>query len=176
MMATAKLPFASVESQFMAKSRQTFANMQARFAEKRNKHDRITRIGRELPFNLQQFRVWLLSWLGTEGGVVRCSYCETWLDIGTIVVDHRVPVNRGGDLGLDNLALCCKPCNDQKGQLLEASFRKLREFTATLPPECAQNIYQRLASAVQLAAQQRWQIMQKAKQAQKAQVQADDNF
>lgn len=167
-MATAKLPFSAVGSDFKAKSRQTFSNMQARFSEKRNKHGRIIRIGRELPFDLEQFRAWLLTWLGSEGGVVRCSYCSAWLDISTIVVDHRVPVNRGGDLGLDNLAVCCKSDNDIKGQLTESEYCKLIAFLQSeLAGVAEQNIKQRLASAVQLAAQQRWQIIQRAKQAKK---------
>lgn len=42
-----------------------------------------------------------------------CSTCGSRDDL---TVDHRVPLNRGGDpFDLDNLDVLCRPCNSAKG-------------------------------------------------------------
>ena len=168
-MASPQLPFEEVSSNFTAKSRQTYANMKARFAEKQNKKGRITRIGREIPFSLEEFRGWLLVKLGGENGAVKCRYCAEYLTADTMVVDHSVPAAQGGSLDLDNLDLICKRDNDQKGGMCADSYESLLDWSAlNMRSACRGNMLHRLAIAVQLAAQQRWQIIQKAKQSKAA--------
>jgi 5-methylcytosine-specific restriction endonuclease McrA len=50
-----------------------------------------------------------------------CAYCSKELDfdmlstVGGPNIDHRIPVSRGGDDSLENLALVCRTCNQRKG-------------------------------------------------------------
>lgn len=41
-----------------------------------------------------------------------CAACNC---IGKLVIDHKVPVSRGGDSELDNLQALCRFCNGKKG-------------------------------------------------------------
>ena len=53
----------------------------------------------------------------------RCWYCGCRFDEGevggsrTLTLDHVEPVAGGGGSSLDNLRLCCRTCNQRKGQL-----------------------------------------------------------
>jgi 5-methylcytosine-specific restriction endonuclease McrA len=50
-----------------------------------------------------------------------CAYCSKELDFDLLStvsgpnIDHRIPVSRGGDDSLENLALVCRTCNQRKG-------------------------------------------------------------
>jgi hypothetical protein len=44
----------------------------------------------------------------------RCEYCG---DDQSLSVDHRVPIARGGDNHVTNLAVACAACNSRKGPL-----------------------------------------------------------
>lgn len=46
----------------------------------------------------------------------RCEYCQSWMNYATqpFVLEHVVPVSRGGETTLDNLALSCGGCNGHK--------------------------------------------------------------
>jgi 5-methylcytosine-specific restriction endonuclease McrA len=46
----------------------------------------------------------------------RCEYCQCWARYATepFVVEHIVPVSRGGASSLDNLAFACSGCNGHK--------------------------------------------------------------
>jgi 5-methylcytosine-specific restriction endonuclease McrA len=46
-----------------------------------------------------------------------CYYCGIVLSRKTATIDHIVPLSKGGSFALDNLALCCKPCNQSKGNM-----------------------------------------------------------
>jgi 5-methylcytosine-specific restriction endonuclease McrA len=169
-MATPKLPFDSVEDRFMQKSRELYNNMKQRFSEKRNKRDRIIRVGRTLPFDLAQFRLWLAHQLGGENGVIKCRYCAQFVTIDDMVLDHAMPLSQGGSIGFENLHILCKLHNDQKGGMCSACFDALLNWSAgcVVPAgihnECRNEMLHRLAIAVQLAAQRRWDIVKKAKE------------
>ena len=168
MTATPQLPFRSVEAHFMARTGSIYDSMTKRFAQRENKRGRITQIGRKIPFTKDEFRDWLRERLGGEGGVVQCAYCSTWVSAADFSLDHCVPVGRGGLLGLENLTVCCQPCNQIKGRMLAESYRKLRTFLLLeIHPECCQNVLQRLQSAVSLGA---WQRREMARQAKKQAV------
>ena len=170
MTVAAKLPFSGVNSDFMKRSYTTYRHMVERFTQKQDKRGRIIRVGRVVPFNLEDFRAWLREQLGgSEGGVARCRYCGTPIDVLNSEVDHMSPPDRGGSLELENLALACPDCNQQKGSLLAASFIALKQWTRdNLPPECTKNLFSRLQSQTALAS---WrnreigrQLREKAKQ------------
>lgn len=48
-----------------------------------------------------------------QGGL--CFYCEDWLPLTRINVEHIVPRSRGGTNHRQNLALACSNCNKNKG-------------------------------------------------------------
>jgi len=51
-----------------------------------------------------------------------CTYCGCPMDLTSddhqVSVDHVVPLSRGGTNNLDNLVLCCRHCNIEKGNLM----------------------------------------------------------
>ena len=44
----------------------------------------------------------------------RCFYCRRELSIGTLTMDHRIPLSRGGSHWPANLVPACKGCNSGK--------------------------------------------------------------
>jgi 5-methylcytosine-specific restriction endonuclease McrA len=50
----------------------------------------------------------------------RCAYCGA---AGSLQVDHRTPLARGGTNDLRNILPACGPCNQRKHTLTEAEFR-----------------------------------------------------
>ena len=112
---------------FLARTSQIYAAMKQRFREKRNKRGRIIRIGRELPFERDQFQNWVSMKLGGPGGAVQCRYCRKWLTALDIGFDHVEPVSQGGSLDLGNLDACCDQCNRLKGNLTYATFMWLMD-------------------------------------------------
>ena len=57
-----------------------------------------------------------------------CCYCGARFGAGKRTkpnMDHRVPISRGGDANITNLAICCRACNAAKGPLLESEYRQL---------------------------------------------------
>ena len=86
----------------------------------------------------------------------RCWYCGCSFgerDGGgsrTLTIDHVEPVAGGGGSSLDNLRLCCRTCNQRKGQLGAAAYEgsdllarrrrqmyleQLQELGVVLPPK-----------------------------------------
>ena len=58
----------------------------------------------------------------------RCAYCRR--SLGTLSarppayhIEHRVPLDRGGENTAVNACLSCPPCNAAKGTLTEEEFR-----------------------------------------------------
>ncbi len=54
----------------------------------------------------------------------RCNYCGRTHRIGYLEIDHKQPVSRGGDNGMENLHLLCVPCNMRKGIQNDEEFRR----------------------------------------------------
>lgn len=52
----------------------------------------------------------------------RCEYCQSWMSYATqpFVFEHIVPISRGGETELGNLALACGGCNGHKYNKIEA--------------------------------------------------------
>ena len=53
-----------------------------------------------------------------------CTYCE----MPGIVVDHVIPVSRGGNNFPSNLVLACVKCNGKKGAKLEIEWLTMAYF------------------------------------------------
>lgn len=148
----------------MDRTRSMYSGMVARFAEKRNKNDRVIRVGRSVPFTLEDLRAKLLAFLGGRSdGVARCRYCDGQITIASLAGDHEVPVNRGGSLALSNLGFPCQRCNHIKGQLLPDEYLSLYRALSVWPIVARQDVLHRLEIAVQLAAQRRFGLSKKSK-------------
>ena len=52
----------------------------------------------------------------------RCEYCQSWMMYATqsFVFDHIIPISRGGQSTLENLALVCGGCNGHKYNKIDA--------------------------------------------------------
>jgi len=107
----------------------------------------VLRIG-GIPFTLTEWRAWLIKQLGgTPEGVVKCAYCNLWLNISNVVPDHIRALKAGGSAALDNLTLACGPCNRRKGALSDSGFRNLIQFLLTLDQWDMNDVLMRLAAA-----------------------------
>jgi 5-methylcytosine-specific restriction endonuclease McrA len=112
----------TAESEFNKITADRYDNMRKRFAETRKNW-----LGQELPFTLPQYRAWFASKLNADG-TGRCIYCNAPVTLGTAQTEHKMPPWRPqGSLKLDNLAISCQKCNQQKGALSAEAFQRLRQ-------------------------------------------------
>lgn len=132
----------SLQSIFMRRTYSMHKDMGRRFAEKRDKNDRIRQHGRELPFTVEQLRAWVQAQMPKTHG--QCAYCSKWIDFADFSLDHDIPVSRGGSLELSNLAICCDECNRIKGSLSGNEYRALRRGLETFSDYARKDIYKRL--------------------------------
>jgi 5-methylcytosine-specific restriction endonuclease McrA len=61
-----------------------------------------------------------------------CYMCGRKLGYTEIVIEHKVPLSRGGSHSEDNLAVACAPCNSRKGSKLPAECEWLKKSDGTL--------------------------------------------
>lgn len=69
-----------------------------------------------------------------------CAYCDAHMvDVTDRVIDHVVPISRGGPHEWDNLAVVCKPCNARKhnsmptDRQIAKAQRQRRMYSGQLP-------------------------------------------
>lgn len=133
-------------SDFLTRSGVLYDSMRKRFQPRYWKSGkragRIREAGRELPFTKDEFRSWLMSEIGYRARP--CPWCGVPVDILSLCIDHDVPVNRGGDLSLNNLVLCCSTCNRTKGELTSDEFQRLASFLRSLHPGAQNDVTRRL--------------------------------
>jgi 5-methylcytosine-specific restriction endonuclease McrA len=110
------IPHATPHDEFLAHTAARYSRLKTRA---RRNHE-------NLQFALDELRSWLIKRLGGEQGQSRCEYCERWVNLGTLEIDHRIAMARGGSFALSNLAIACKSCNQQKGMLTPKAFTALR--------------------------------------------------
>ena len=77
-----------------------------------------------------------------------CKYCGRRLDMNTLVLDHIIPISKGGSSNIDNLQIICKTSNGIKGALSEKELLLLLQWLDTLSPEMKKDISVRLARGV----------------------------
>lgn len=46
-----------------------------------------------------------------------CVYCDTKLTTENATADHIIPISEGGNNAQVNLVVCCKDCNNERGNL-----------------------------------------------------------
>jgi len=47
----------------------------------------------------------------------KCLYCDTKLTVDNATADHIIPISEGGNNAQVNLVVCCKDCNNERGNL-----------------------------------------------------------
>lgn len=88
---------------------------------KRAGHIRVPGLA-ELPFTREQLWRHVVSQVPL-GTLIRCPYCEligrnaSLIDLTNCVLDHVVPLARGGTWTLENIRCVCDDCNRLKGKL-----------------------------------------------------------
>jgi hypothetical protein len=123
-----------LEAAFDKRTTSLYSAMKQRFGERRFKSGPrkgvVFRHAMEIPFTLEEFRVFTLEALGgNKSGACLCFYCRAEpLDARNIGWDHEHPVNQGGSLALLNLKPCCQTCNRMKGKLTPMAFAWLKEI------------------------------------------------
>jgi 5-methylcytosine-specific restriction endonuclease McrA len=52
-----------------------------------------------------------------ENEGVNCIYCDTELHKENATADHIIPISDGGNNCQVNLVVCCKDCNNERGNM-----------------------------------------------------------
>ena len=52
----------------------------------------------------------------------KCIYCDVILNYKNATADHIIPIAEGGNNTQVNLVVCCKDCNNEKGDISFKSF------------------------------------------------------
>lgn len=86
----------------------------------------------------------LLTAIVAKPGELTCIYCHETLTLVNVSFDHLLPISRGGDLWVPNLAVCCYTCNKTKGSLTEEEYCQLLEMMIPWPEEARLNVCRRL--------------------------------
>lgn len=113
------------------------------------------RDGVKLPFNREQFTLWLWRKLGGGRGPTAdalkaqmCPYgCNRPIDILNLTIDHMTPRGQAGSYDLDNLLPCCDHCNRLKGNMTANSFRVLMDAGRMMLAQDWNNLQIRLLDA-----------------------------
>jgi len=63
-----------------------------------------------------------------ENKGANCIYCDTQLDKENATADHIIPISDGGNNCQVNLVVCCKDCNNQRGNLDFKEFMRLKKI------------------------------------------------
>lgn len=141
-------------SKFATLSARKMATMKSHFRPKMSPTTGLLRVpGRELPFTLKDLRAWLIEKSGDPLGldadklIWACAYCSRLLPLENVELDHIEPVKRGGSLGLGNLAIACKICNQTKGELTAEEYQALMRGLETFPQAARNDILKRLRTA-----------------------------
>jgi 5-methylcytosine-specific restriction endonuclease McrA len=104
---------------------------------------RSKKYGVECNITAEELRQLMHQFYGTQ-----CRYCNKTLDINNIVIDHIIPISKGGTSNIDNLQVICKTSNSMKGSLDEGNFKILLSWLDTVPEELKQDISIRLARGI----------------------------
>jgi len=100
----------------------------------------------ELPFDIEEFRRKILVALTAP-----CPYCAESLTAKNFSADHMTPLNRADEIvniswlaRLNNITVCCAPCQRLKGALDQEEYRRLLALLATFDPVAQRDIKRRL--------------------------------
>ena len=67
------------------------------------------------------------SWWRQKIALGVCHYCGSRVAPMELTMDHIIPLSRGGRSERENIAACCKECNNKKKNLLPAEWAEYIE-------------------------------------------------
>lgn len=97
----------------------------------------------ECNITLNDIREMMLESYGTP-----CRYCGRTLTLKIMVIDHIIPMSKGGASTRDNLQLICRMSNSMKGSLEEKDFFTLLKWLETVSEDLKKDISIRLARGI----------------------------
>ena len=74
--------------------------------------------------DIKDILAWIKGWK-TESPVA-CHYCRVVSPGTDMTIDHFIPMSAGGDHDLNNLVVCCKPCNSSKQDRLPEEWQAFK--------------------------------------------------
>ncbi len=95
-----------------------------------------------MTYTREELKAWIEHWISDPCPF--CPYCGCRLSEKNFSVDHSQPLTRNGGYALENLTVCCKPCNTAKGILTRDEFTQLSELARSWPDCAANNLFGRL--------------------------------
>jgi HNH endonuclease len=102
-----------------------------------------------LPFTLEEFRAALRSFLARHP---LCRYCNALVSIRNVSLDHRRPVSRGGNYGLDNIDFICAGDNKAKGDFTGEEYTDLLKHLERMEAKFANpGIKKRVVDALRIS-------------------------
>ena len=66
--------------------------------------------------------------LSVKGDVIVCPYCLKVIPPREYSIDHKTPLSRGGKTVKENLVVCCKKCNQEKGALTVEEYLEWKKL------------------------------------------------
>lgn len=69
-----------------------------------------------------------------------CAYCYKPLSAASATLDHLTPISRNGDNTLANLVLCCRPCNEAKGDRTQSEWAHDVMYAQQMQQAAIQNV------------------------------------
>lgn len=55
--------------------------------------------------------------------IASCCFCKRKINIKSLTLEHIIPIAYGGRWNIENLALSCKECNQERGILSFEEFK-----------------------------------------------------
>jgi 5-methylcytosine-specific restriction endonuclease McrA len=74
-----------------------------------------------------------------------CKYCNSILDVRTMVCDHVVPLSCGGPSTTKNLEMICRRCNTRKGPLTAIQYQNVVSWLNLQPEQVSSYIFRKLS-------------------------------
>jgi len=66
--------------------------------------------------------------------IVSCCFCKQKTNIKNITLEHIIPLYYKGGWNIENLALSCKQCNQERGILSFEEFKSWKRGQLDRPP------------------------------------------